>query len=330
MNVPLSILDLAEVRRGDSVADALAFSTTLAQHAERWGYRRVWYAEHHNMPKIASAATSVLIAHIAAHTEGIRLGAGGVMLPNHAPLTVAEQYGTLATLHPERIDLGVGRAPGSDQRTARALRRNAAAADRFADDVAELRGYLTGEPVVPGVAAIPGHGTNVPLHVLGSSLFGARVAAALGLPYAFASHFAPAALSDAVAAYRREFEPSAQLDAPYVIAGVNVIATETRAEAEEQFAAALRARARLVLGRGRRLTDDEADALLASPAGAPARQMLEYAAVGTPGEVAAYLERFAAHADADELILASAAVDGEVTLRTFEHTATVCGLPAAA
>ncbi len=234
MTVPLSILDLAEISRGETARDALLFSVKLAQHAERWGYRRVWYAEHHNMPVIASAATSVVIAHVAAATSSIRVGAGGIMLPNHSPLVIAEQFGTLEALHPGRIDLGLGRAPGSDQQTFRALRRTIAAAEQFPTDVLELQGYLTGNSRVPGVAATPGAGADVPLYILGSSLFGAQLAAALGLPYAFASHFAPQALQQAVAVYRRDFQPSAQLDHPYVIAGMNVIAADSDEEAQRR------------------------------------------------------------------------------------------------
>ncbi|HQV20696.1 MAG TPA: LLM class flavin-dependent oxidoreductase, partial [Gordonia sp. (in: high G+C Gram-positive bacteria)] len=226
MPVDLSILDLAQVGRSETVASSFAASVDLAQRAEQWGYSRIWYAEHHNMATIASSAPAVLVAHVAAHTSTIRLGAGGVMLPNHAPLTIAEQFGTLAELHPGRIDLGLGRAPGSDQKTFAALRRTIADAERFPQDVLELQGYLTGQSRVDGVAATPGTGTDVPLYILGSSLFGAQVAAALGLPYAFASHFAPQALTDAVALYRREFRPSAALAEPYVIAGVGVIADD--------------------------------------------------------------------------------------------------------
>lgn len=205
MTVPLSILDLAQIEEGVSPRDTFDTSVTVAQHAETWGYCRVWYAEHHNMPTIASSATSVLIGHVATQTSTIRLGAGGVMLPNHAPLTIAEQFGTLETLHPGRIDLGLGRAPGSDQNTVRALRRDHSSADTFPQDVLELQAYLGDETRIPGVEATPGKGTNVPLYILGSSLFGAKLAAALGLPYSFASHFAPNALEDAVAVYRREF-----------------------------------------------------------------------------------------------------------------------------
>src|SRR6195952_4414798 len=196
-SVPLSVLDLAIVGKGQTVAESLAGSVAMAQKAEELGYRRVWYAEHHNMSAIASSATSVLIAHVAAHTNTIRLGAGGVMLPNHSPLTIAEQFGTLETLHPGRIDLGLGRAPGSDQNTMRALRRDHRSSERFPQDVLELQAYLTGNTRIPGVDAIPGKGTNVPLYILGSSLFGAQLAAALGLPFAFASHFSPGALAQA-------------------------------------------------------------------------------------------------------------------------------------
>ncbi len=200
MRTPLSILDLVHITRGETAGDSIGASVVLAQSAEKHGYRRVWYAEHHNMPSIASSATSVLIAHVGAQTRDIRLGAGGVMLPNHAPLVIAEQFGTLAAMYPGRIDLGLGRAPGSDQNTMYALRRDPRAADTFPQDVLELQGYLTGPTRIQGVEATPGKGTNVPLYILGSSLFGARLAAQLGLPYAFASHFAPQALEAAVAA----------------------------------------------------------------------------------------------------------------------------------
>ncbi len=231
MPLPLSILDLAPVRRDQTAGESFAASVELARLAEAAGYRRIWYAEHHNMPTIASSATSVLIAHVAAHTERIRLGSGGVMLPNHAPLVIAEQFGTLAALHPGRIDLGLGRAPGTDRTTLRALRREVTAADDFPDDVLELQGYLAGESLVEGVNAYPGRGSGVPLYILGSSLFGAQLAARFGLPYAFASHFAPADLQPAVAAYRRDFRPSQQLAEPHVIAGVNAIAAESEEDA---------------------------------------------------------------------------------------------------
>jgi luciferase family oxidoreductase group 1 len=331
VSVPVSILDLADVGRDETIAERLRASVQIAQRAEGWGYARVWYAEHHNMATIASAATSVLIAHVAAHTSTIRLGAGGVMLPNHAPLVIAEQFGTLESLHPGRIDLGLGRAPGSDQQTFRALRRDPRSADRFPDDVLELQGYLRGASLVPGVDATPGRGTDVPLYILGSSLFGAQLAAALGLPYAFASHFAPAALEQAVAMYRERFEASAQLAEPYVIAGVNVIASDTDEDAQQQLTAARRRRAKLLFGRrDRRLSADEVDLLLDSPAGQQVDQMLRYTAVGTAATVAEQLDRFAEHAGADELILATSATDQMRRLRTLELVAEARGLTAAA
>jgi luciferase family oxidoreductase group 1 len=324
--VPLSVLDLALIGRGQTVREALEASVALAQRAEARGYRRVWYAEHHNMSQIGSSATAVLIAHVAAHTSTIRLGAGGIMLPNHAPLTIAEQFGTLETLHPGRIDLGLGRAPGSDQVTARALRRDATAADHFPQDVLELQGYLTGDTRVAGVKATPGHETNVPLYILGSSLFGAQLAAALGLPYAFASHFSPEALEAAVDLYRREFRPSQQLARPHVIAGVNVLAADTQAEADEQRLRVSRSRVGLLLGRGRRFTDEEADEILASPQGRHIAQMMRYTAVGTPEVVADYLAAFTEHARADELIVAHGAPTVEARLRSVDLVADVSGL----
>ncbi|WP_461164316.1 LLM class flavin-dependent oxidoreductase [Arthrobacter sp. R4-81] len=326
MTLPFSILDLATIGKDQTAAESLSGSVAMAQLAEELGYRRVWYAEHHNMSAIASSATSVLIAHIAAHTKSIRLGAGGVMLPNHSPLTIAEQFGTLETLHPGRIDLGLGRAPGSDQNTMRALRRDPLAADSFPQDVLELQGYLTGPTRIQGVEATPGKGTDVPLYILGSSLFGARLAAQLGLPYAFASHFAPNALQDAVALYRREFKPSAQLEAPYVIAGVNVIAADTTAEAQEMFQATKRARVGLFFGNGRVFTDDEADMILDSPQGQHVLTMMKYSAVGTSEAVLKYLEGFASHADADELIIAHQSTGTEGRLKSVELVAEAAGL----
>ncbi|RBY76415.1 alkane 1-monooxygenase [Geodermatophilus sp. TF02-6] len=321
MSIPLSILDLAPIAKGTTAADSIAASVALARRAEETGYRRVWYAEHHNMPRIASSATSVLIAHVGARTSSIRLGAGGVMLPNHSPLTIAEQFGTLEAMYPGRIDLGLGRAPGSDQNTMYALRRDPRSADRFPQDVLELQAYLAGESRVPGVDAIPGKGSNVPLYVLGSSMFGATLAAALGLPYAFASHFAPAMLEPAVEAYRREFKPSAQLDAPYVIAGVNVVAADTRSAAEEAFAAVRRTLAVGLFGRGRSMSDDEAQLLLDGGAGRHVDTMLTHTAVGTPAEVREYLAGFAEQADADELIVAHQFPGVEGRLRSVELTA---------
>jgi luciferase family oxidoreductase group 1 len=318
MTIPLSILDLAPIRKGETASDSFRGSAALAQHAEKLGYQRIWYAEHHNIPAIASSATSVVIAHVAAHTHNIRLGAGGIMLPNHAPLIIAEQFGTLEAMYPGRIDLGLGRAPGSDQNTMLALRRSPASADRFPDDVLELQGYLSGETLVPGVHATPGKGANVPLYILGSSMFGATMAAAFGLPYAFASHFAPEALEDAVSAYRREFRPSAQLEKPYVIAGVNVVAADTMAEAQKHFLAAKRSRVTAMFGRGRTFTDEEADAILASPPGQHLLQMVKYSAVGTPAEVGEYIDAFAKHADADELMVVHQSPTTETRLRSVE------------
>ncbi len=303
MTLPLSILDLAIVGEHQAVRESLDATVVLARHAEQLGFRRIWYAEHHNMPSIASSATSVLIAHVAAQTERIRLGAGGIMLPNHAPLTIAEQFGTLAELHPGRIDLGLGRAPGSDQVTQWALRRDPSAAERFPQDVLELQGYLTGQTRVAGVDAMPGKGTDVPLYILGSSLFGASLAAALGLPFAFASHFAPDALEPAVDLYRREFHPSAQLDEPYVIAGVNVVAAETAAVAEAHLLHAQRRRVARFVGGGKTLSDDEADALLESRAGRQVLHMMQYTAVGEPHAVKRYLDDFARRGSADELMI---------------------------
>ncbi|MGN6814942.1 MAG: LLM class flavin-dependent oxidoreductase [Solirubrobacterales bacterium] len=300
--VPLSILDLAAVGREETIAESFAGSVKLARVAERNGYRRIWYAEHHNISSIASSATAVLIAHIAAQTETIRLGAGGVMLPNHSPLVIAEQFGTLERLHPGRIDLGLGRAPGTDQRTWMALRRDPRASDRFPQDVVELQKFLSDESPLAGIRAIPGHGTQVPLYILGSSLFGAELAAELGLPYAFASHFAPRFLHEAITLYHEEFKPSQQQPEPYVIAGVGVIAAETAEGAAAQFEAARRLRARALFGRGQKLSEEDVTALLASPQAAAVDEMLAYTAAGTPDEVAAYLEKFATETDADELM----------------------------
>jgi luciferase family oxidoreductase group 1 len=326
-SVPLSILDLAIVGRGETPRDGLEATVTLAQRAEAAGYHRVWYAEHHNIASIASSATSVLIAHVAAHTRTIRLGAGGIMLPNHAPLTIAEQFGTLETLHPGRIDLGLGRAPGTDQNTMRALRRDPAAADTFPQDVIELQGYLSGDTRIPGVNATPGSGTNVPLYILGSSMFGAQLAAVLGLPYGFASHFAPDALQPAVEEYRRSFRPSAQLDQPYVIAGVNVIAADSADDAQHQLVAVRRARAARMLTRSDRdLTDGEADALLQTPQGRHVEHMMQYTAAGTPPTVKEYLDGFAEHADADELIVVHASPGIEARLRSVDLLSEVAEL----
>jgi len=316
---PLSVLDLAAVGRDETIADSFAGSVELARTAERCGYHRVWYAEHHNISSIASSATSVLIAHIATQTRTIRLGAGGIMLPNHSPLQVAEQFGTLATLHPDRIDLGLGRAPGTDEATIHALRRNPATAETFPEDVIELRGLLSDESPIPGVRAIPGQGTHVPLYILGSSLFGAQLAAQLGLPYAFASQFAPRALADAVRTYRSRFQPSPDLDRPYVIAGVGAIVADTASSAADQLEVARRLRARALFGgRGRTLSGNDIDAILASPQGAAVDEMLTYNAVGTASEAAEYLEGFRRLSTADELIVVHQSDTVENRLRSVE------------
>lgn len=335
----LSLLDLAVARPGQPIGEALEASVTLAQQADATGrFARLWFAEHHNMASITSAATAVLLAHVAARTERLRVGSGGVMLPNHSPLVIAEQFGTLAELHPGRIDLGLGRAPGTDQVTMHALRANPRAADRFPDDVRELQGYLADDSLVPGIHAYPGRGTRVPLYVLGSSLFGARLAAAYGLPYAFASHFAPDALQPAVAAYRAEFRPSAQLERPYVVAAANVVAAEESAEAEATYERVLRARvrmlgARALPGRGLEGPEDDVDeavmdALMASPVAAQARHMLTHTVVGDRAEVAVGLRAFRELADADEVMVTNAAPELSQRVTALGLLAEVAGRPA--
>src|ERR1700759_3725406 len=277
-DVPLSILDLAAVGPGESIADSFAGSVRLAQAAERLGYERIWYAEHHNIKSIASSATSVLIAHIAAHTETIRLGAGGIMLPNHSPLVIAEQFGTLATLHPGRIDLGLGRAPGSDTAAMRALRRDELSSERFPQDVVELQKWLGDSSPVSGVIAIPGKGTHVPLYILGSSLFGAQLAAVLVLPYSFASFFAPHSLFDALQIYRENFKPSEQLAEPYAMAGVGVIAPADKADADAQLAITRRLRIKSLFKTpgGGKLTEEEVDEVLSSYRAKVVDEMMTY------------------------------------------------------
>ena len=259
--IPLSVLDLSPITQGSDAAESFRRSLDLAQHAERWGYRRYWLAEHHGMPGIASAATAVLIGHVAGGTSTIRVGAGGIMLPNHSPLVIAEQFGTLASLYPGRIDLGLGRAPGSDPTTARALRRNLASdADEFPQDVVELMDYFAGSPR-RAVRAVPGAGLEVPVWILGSSLFGAQLAAALGLPYAFASHFAPAQMMPAIELYRAQFRPSSQLGKPYVMLGFNVFAADTDEEARLLASSAQQAFVNLRSGRPSTLPPPEANGL---------------------------------------------------------------------
>ena len=322
MGIPLAILDLAIIGSGDSVADGLNACVEVAKAAEASGYNRVWYAEHHNMEAIASSATAVLIAHVAANTESSRLGSGGVMLPNHSPLTIAEQFGTLAALHPGRIDLGLGRAPGTDQVTVQAMRRDPRASEHFPQDVLELQGYLGDVTRVPGVNATPGRGTHVPIYILGSSLFGAELAAVLGLPYGFASHFAPHQLREAVALYRANFRPSEQLDRPHVIAGVNVIAANTEEEAQDEFTTTRRARLRrFLLKPNVEVPDAEVDRILASPQGAQIAAMMKHTAVGTPESVREQLLEFTTYADADELMVCFQSPKIEGRLRSIELTA---------
>lgn len=317
-----SLLDLATIGKGESHAEALHGSVEYARVAEQCGYDRIWYAEHHNMRAIASSAPPVLIAHIAAHTDRIKLGAGGVMLPNHAPLTVAEQFGTLANLHPGRIELGLGRAPGTDPITLRALRRDERAAEHFPEDVLELQGYLSGNTRIRGIHAIPGSGTNVPLYILGSSLFGASLAARLGLPYAFASHFAPDMMVAAINHYRENFQPSEQLDKPRAMAAVNVIAADTTELAEDQLHRVRKARLAMLLSQGDRvITDDEAEMLLDTPQGEAITSRFNQRAVGTPQQVRTQLEEFAQRSGADELILCHTSASVEERLTSLKLTA---------
>ncbi|MCG7322146.1 LLM class flavin-dependent oxidoreductase [Arsenicicoccus bolidensis] len=325
MATPLSILDLAFVAPAQSTRDALLESVALAQKAEETGrFERIWFAEHHNMRTIASAATSVLIGHVASATSTIRVGAGGIMLPNHSPLVIAEQFGTLAELHPGRIDLGLGRAPGTDQQTLRALRRDPRASDQFPQDVQELQGYLSQDSLIPGIHAYPGWGTQVPLYILGSSLFGAQLAAALGLPYSFASHFAPDALEQAVQVYRERFQPSEQLAEPYVIAALNVIAADDTAAAEEQARLVRRQRLRTMAGRrGTELTEEQVDEAMGTAFGQQVQHMMRYTAVGDGAEVARYLAQFREHAQADELMVTNATQGLEDRKRALEIIATV-------
>ncbi|HSJ76870.1 MAG TPA: LLM class flavin-dependent oxidoreductase [Gemmatimonadales bacterium] len=321
--VPLSVLDLAPIPEGSDAAEALRRSLDLAQHAELWGYRRFWLAEHHGMPGIASAATSVVIGHIAGGTTSIRVGAGGIMLPNHSPLVIAEQFGTLASLFPGRIDLGLGRAPGTDQLTVRALRRHPSAPDSFPHDVAELMHYF--QPVEPGqkVQAVPGAGLEVPIWILGSSLYGAQLAAAMGLPFAFASHFAPALMDQALDLYRSGFRPSDQLEQPYAMLGVNVFAAEEEEEAQTLFSSLQQAFINLRLGRPGKLPPPQRG--YAERLGMLERSILEQtlssAVVGTEEVVAKGLEAFAARTGADELMLTSQIFDHRARLRSFEIVA---------
>ena len=323
--IPFSVLDLAPVPEGATPAQALANTVELARLAERLGYHRYWMAEHHNMTGIASAATSILIGHVAGATSTIRVGAGGVMLPNHAPLVIAEQFGTLATLYPDRIDLGLGRAPGTDQVTMRALRRGLQGEDTFPKDVVELLHYF--EPAQPGqqVQAVPGAGTRVPVWILGSSLYGAQLAAHLGLPYAFASHFAPEALMPALETYRSRFEPSEQQARPHAMVGVNVIAADTDEEARRLFTSAQQAFTNMQRGTRGLLPRpiDDIETYWSPMEKARASAMLACSFVGSPDTVRAGLERFIAQTGADEIMVASAIHDHEARLHSYTLLADV-------
>ena len=317
-----SLLDLAPVAEGQTPQDALANTLDLARHAESWGYHRYWLAEHHNMPGIASAATAIVIGHVAAGTKTIRVGAGGIMLPNHAPLVIAEQFGTLATLYPDRIDLGLGRAPGTDMATARALRRHMEASDKFPEDVMELISYLDAPQPDARVRAVPGEGTQVPVWILGSSLYGAQLAAYLGLPYAFASHFAPAMLADAIATYRATFRPSQWLQKPYFMLAAGVCAAETDAEADYLRSSQILAFARLRSGQAGKLPLPQHD-LSEIPAAMRAEvdRSLSCAAVGSPatlrGQLAALIETY----QPDEVLLTGMIHNHAARLRSFQIAA---------
>ena len=326
MSTPLfSVLDLAPVPVGATPAMALRNTLDLAQHAERHGYHRFWLAEHHNMVGIASAATAVVIGYVAGGTSTIRVGAGGIMLPNHAPITIAEQFGTLESLYPGRIDLGLGRAPGGDQLTMRALRRDPTSADSFPQDVLELQAFLA--PVQQGqrIQAVPGAGLKVPLWILGSSLFGAQLAAELGLPYAFASHFMPDALMAALDIYRRAFKPSTQLERPYAMAGANVFAADTDAEARILFTSAQQQFTNIFRGTRGRLAPpiDDIESYWTPMEKAQASAMLAVSFVGSHETVRCGLRDFIERTGVDEIIVASAIYDHAARLRSYEILANV-------
>lgn len=323
--IPFSVLDLSPIAQGSDAAQSFRNTLDLARHAERWGFRRYWLAEHHGMPGIASAATAMLIAHVAGGTSTIRVGAGGIMLPNHSPLVIAEQFGTLESLYPGRIDLGLGRAPGSDPVTARALRRNLASdADEFPRDVVELMDYFSANSKA-AVHAVPGQGLNLPIWILGSSLFGAQLAAALGLPYAFASHFAPQQMMQAVALYRANFRPSAQLAKPYVMLGFNVFAADSDEQAALLATSMQQAFVNLRSGRPARLPPPLADypKQLGPSERALLNSVLSCAAIGSPDTVRASLQAFVQRTGADELMITSQIFDHAARLRSYEITASL-------
>jgi luciferase family oxidoreductase group 1 len=326
--LPFSILDLSPIIAGSTASQALRNTLDLARHAERWGYRRYWLAEHHNMPGVASAATSIVIGHVASGTSTIRVGAGGIMLPNHAPLVIAEQFGTLESLFPGRIDLGLGRAPGTDPLTAHALRRNLAGdVDSFPDDVVELMTYF--RPVEPGqrVQAVPGAGLNVPIWILGSSLFGAQLAASLGLPYAFASHFAPGQMMQAIELYRSRFRPSEQLAKPHVMLGLNVFAADTDQEARRLFTSLQQALVQLRRGRPAVLPPpvNDFESQLSPLDRAGLDESLACTVVGSPETVQRGVEDFLTRTAPDELMVASPIFDHAARLRSYEIMAQAAG-----
>ncbi len=316
----LSVLDLVPVRHGHTASDALQESAALARHAEALGYNRFWVAEHHNMEGIASAATAVVIGHIAGQTSTIRVGAGGIMLPNHAPIIIAEQFGTLEALFPGRIDLGLGRAPGTDRATLHALRRDAMAADSFPDDVLELQAFLGPPQSSEQIRAVPGAGTAVPLWILGSSLYGAQLAALLGLPYAFASHFAPDALLQAIAVYRERFKSSEQLATSYAMAGVNVVVADTDEEAQRLFTSVQMRFIGMIRNERGLLQPPIADieSYWTPSEKLHASRMLACSFVGSPATVGRELGKFVARTGLDELMVASAIYDQEARFRSFK------------
>jgi luciferase family oxidoreductase group 1 len=324
--LPFSVLDLAPVTQGSHAGQAFANSLELARHAEALGYTRYWLAEHHNMPGIASAATAVLIGHIAGGTSTIRVGAGGIMLPNHAPLQVAEQFGTLASLYPDRIDLGLGRAPGTDQATARALRRYYDGADSFPQDVAELLHYF--EPVQPGqaVRAVPGAGLDVPVWLLGSSLFSARLSAAMGLPFAFASHFAPDAMDEALTLYRRDFKPSARLPRPHAMLALNVVAADSSAQARRLFTTQQQSFVNLRRGMPGLIPPpiDDIESFWTPLEKAGVAQALACAVVGDPEEVREGIAAFIARHRPDEVMITANIYEHAARLYSFELAARAC------
>ena len=323
--IPLSVLDLSPITEGSDARTSFHNTLDLAQNAERWGFQRYWLAEHHGMPGIASAATAVLLGYIAGGTATIRVGAGGIMLPNHSPLVIAEQFGTLESLYPGRIDLGLGRAPGSDHAAARAMRRNLASnADEFPQDVVELMDYFAGS-TRRSVQAVPGAGLNVPVWILGSSLFGAQLAATLGLPYAFASHFAPTMMMQAIDFYRSNFRPSAQLSKPYVMLGYNVFAADTDAEGQLLASSMQQAFVNLHSGRASRLQPPVAGYLeQIGPTGrAMLDQVLSCSAIGAPDTVERQMKDFIKRTGADELMITSQIYDHAARLRSYQITAKV-------